>query len=299
MKVAIVGSNSFLASYITLELINNGCYVTHFGTEPSKDFTALSFNKFQLPDYQLNLEQLINFDAVIYTAGAGIQSNLEESSDLIYELNCFTPIRIVNYLKEKKYQGKFISFGSYFEIGNETTAKSYNETEIVTTALNVPNHYCTSKRMLTRFYDSCPNLSNFYHFILPNIYGKGENPTRLIPYLLNALQNNLEIKLTSGEQVRQFIHAIDISKMVVDVIQNKYPFGIYNLCNPTPIKIKELVKEIYELTGNSHLFSENIFGSNTRTDTHMPFLLLDNSKISSIFKYQPMIGIKEGIKMYL
>jgi hypothetical protein len=53
------------------------------------------------PDY----DTLCLSDIIIYTVGAGIQSNLKENNHLIYGLNVTVPISICNKLKEYNYKG--------------------------------------------------------------------------------------------------------------------------------------------------------------------------------------------------
>lgn len=300
MKVAIIGSNSFLAKYIIHELLRQNIEPVLYGTNSSTEFSSLKFTLFRFPEYLIDYSALLEYDSIIYTAGAGIQPNLSESCEIIYELNSFIPIRIANFLSSNNYKGKLITFGSYFEIGNEINVRYYSENELVASLKKVPNDYCVSKRILSRFLFSRPQNVNFYHLILPNIYGKGENSHRLIPYLINALSNNDPINLTTGEQVRQYIHATDVAKTIFDIIIENYPGGIYNLCNPEPVKIRELVKKVFELSGKKDKFGQNkLFGSKERIDTAMPYLLLNNVKATNTFKFQPVISTEEGIKTYL
>ena len=222
MNVAIIGSNSFLAKYIILELVADNINPVLYGKSPLHEFPSLEFTLFQYPEYPIDYFGLIKFDIIIYTAGAGIQANLNEAPEIIYELNSFIPIRLASMLAANNYKGKFVAFGSYFEIGKEPNEQYYSEDEVVTSLNKVPNHYCVSKRLLSRYLSSSPQTLNFYHLILPNIYGKGENPQRLIPYLITALQNKEEMKLTRGQQVRQYIHAADVAKTVLNIIKERY-----------------------------------------------------------------------------
>lgn len=148
------------------------------------------------------------------------------------------------------------------------------------------------------FLDSVYEKIDFFHLILPNLYGKGENPNRIIPYLINALEKKEEIKLTSGMQVRQFIHVKDVAESVYCILSNKYPRGIYNLCNKSPVKIKDLAIEVFEIMGYNPMFNDNLFGLNKRSDTAMQYLLMDNSIALSTFHFQPQITLKNGIKHY-
>jgi nucleoside-diphosphate-sugar epimerase len=300
MKIAIIGSTSFLGQFLIKEFVDAQYLPTLFGSIESKDYSELPFKYFRYPHTLLDYNLLYDFDVIIYTAGAGIQSNLQESSELIYELNSFIPIRIQNALFQSKFKGKFITFGSYFEIGNELTDKSFSEEELVASSNLVPNHYCASKRILSRYLNSCYQTIDFYHLILPNIYGKGENESRIIPYLLNAIQNDTDIKLTSGLQYRQYIHATDIAKTVLDIANGNYSKGLYNLCNDSSVQIKDLVKSVFLVTGNEHRYiEEKLFGTAVRTDTAMPYLRMNNAKAKQTFSFQPQISINEGIKSYL
>jgi nucleoside-diphosphate-sugar epimerase len=299
MKVAIIGSNSFLANYIIREFISIHIKPELFGMSPSLEYPELSFNLFKFPDAQINMDELLAFDIIIYTAGAGIQSNLKESIEIVYELNSFYPIKIFNFLSENHFHGKVITFGSYFEIGNETEEIYYTEMDVALSKNYLSNQYASSKRILTRFLTSSPDLPVYFHFILPNIYGNGENENRLIPYLINSLNQGTEIKLTSGTQVRQFIHASDVAKAVLNVAGNEYQKGLYNLCDSEPIQIKQLVQIVFGVKGREADFNNLNFGNNQRTDTSMPFLLLNNEKAKMNLDFVPSISLEEGIKLYV
>jgi nucleoside-diphosphate-sugar epimerase len=299
MKIAIVGANSFLAQYIIKELLLNKDEVYLWGTNKPEININLPFSYFVYPKEMIDLSELISYDIIIYTAGAGIQASLKESIDLIFALNCFVPINIINYLIENSYKGKFISFGSYFEIGEEKNKKYYNEFEVSLAKNPIYNDYSCSKRLFTRYISSNPRLINLYHFILPNIYGKGENKNRLIPYIIDSLYSNSQVKVTSGNQVRQYLHALDIAKTVVDVINNDYPCGIYNLTNMKPLVIKDVIKTVIEVMGRNYDPDEVSWGNSNRKDTAMPYLLLENGIAQNTFRYQPTINLEEGIKLYL
>jgi nucleoside-diphosphate-sugar epimerase len=153
--------------------------------------------------------------------------------------------------------------------------------------------------MLTRYLHSAPGLPLHYHLILPNIYGKGENPGRIIPYLLDSLQRGSEIKLTSGSQVRQYLHAADVASCVLHLFQNTYPAGLYNLCNREAVQIRALVKTVFRFMHREGDFGMLDFGKNQRNDTSMPFLLLENKKTLETLGFSPSVTLEEGIGTYL
>lgn len=270
-----------------------------FGVVPSPEFPGLVFSRFEIPEFQLVLADLLEFDCIIYTAGAGIQSDLRESLEITYELNSFLPVKIFNFLTAENFKGKIITFGSYFEIGNEPAKRFYTENEVALSGHPVPNHYASSKRILTRYLNSAPGLPDHYHLILPNIYGKGESANRLIPYIINSVKQGTEIKLTSGSQVRQYIHASDNARVVLMIVKNEYPKGLYNVCNIEPVQIRTLVGTIFKVLDRDADFNKIKFGMDQRTDTFMPFLLLDNEKAKTILSFSTTLSLEEGINSYL
>ena len=72
MKVAIFGSNSFLAKYIIREFITCNIKPALFGTLASSEFPALKFHRLRIPEAPIILSELVEYDIIIYTAGAGI-----------------------------------------------------------------------------------------------------------------------------------------------------------------------------------------------------------------------------------
>lgn len=52
-----------------------------------------------LVEENIDMSTLKNSDVIIYAIGAGIQSNLNESVNLIYSLNVNVPINICNQLR--------------------------------------------------------------------------------------------------------------------------------------------------------------------------------------------------------
>ena len=213
MKISILGTNGFLSNAIAKYFYSNGWTVNMIGLEEPchkyHSFTPINFLKDEI-DYTI----ISDSDIIVYASGAGIQSNLNDSVDLIYQLNTILPTNISNKLNSIGYKGIFITFGSYFELGESNEDKAVSENEIITSTSKAPTDYVVSKRMLTRYISSVEHNYKHWHFILPTIYGPGENNKRLIPYTINAILNNEELHFTSGQQVRQYLYVGDVPKIL-------------------------------------------------------------------------------------
>ena len=295
MKIAIVGSNSFLAN----EIVNSTRFANHHfvlyginNQRPSSDFIF-----FKYPEAPLDIESLLQADVIIYCAGAGIQSNLNEDVELIYELNSFLPIRMFNYLNSKNYTGKVITFGSYFEIGESKDSTPINENGILESQQRVPNEYCISKRVFSRFNSSKSFTFKNYQLFLPTIYSKNENPFRLIPYVVERVKNNQEMEFTEGSQIRQYLHTDDLVRFLGILIDNNtLESGFYNMAPDEFYSVKEVVKLIFQELNKP--FIESYFGRKSGRDESMKILCMDNSKMKST-GFKPEVDLVSGIRKYL
>jgi nucleoside-diphosphate-sugar epimerase len=126
-----------------------------------------------------------------------------------------------------------------------------------------------------------PNIK-YLHFILPTIYGEQESKFRLIPYTIDSIINNIKLELTSGDQIRQYIHVDNVVEIIFDSVYKNIKSDIYNIQASETYSVKELVAKIYKLM-ESEMPSE-VFGRSRRIDEGMKILQIDGSKLSSKLK---------------
>jgi nucleoside-diphosphate-sugar epimerase len=296
MKVSIIGSNGFLATAIGQYANSKNWTLSVLGLEPPKSHDYDEFYEVNLVEQQIDSSTLMDSDIVIYAAGAGIQATLNESSKLIYHLNTFLPIQLCDELRQRNYQGIFVTFGSVFEMGATTSERKFLEEDILVSRAPSPSDYVVSKRMLSRFVTSFNHHFTYWHFIIPTIYGKGENPNRLIPYTIDAIRNRVRLAFTSGEQVRQYVHVSEIPTLIDLAYTKKLPSGIYNIEGSETKSVKEIVEEIHRLLGVE--IPADCFGTLHRTDTSMKYLALDGSKLYNAIGFKSSVRISDVINNY-
>ena len=292
-KVAIIGSNSFAAQYI-IENLKTDYDLT--GYSRNNKHTLSNHVYFNYPSIPLDYQHLLSFDFIIYTAGAGIQSNKSDSVSDIYDLNCFLPIQIFNFLSQNHFLGTFITFGSYSEIGQEFERITYDEMAILASQQKSHNDYGNSKRLLTRFMGNVNSSIKYLHLILPTIYGVGENPKRLVPYVIDCLRRSELIQLTSGYQIRQYLHCRDLAKLISIFLVKEIPSGIYNITSQEELSVREVVSKIIKTTG---IEANLAYGMAKRVDEALPNLLMNTDKLKNLNIWSPSISIEESIAEYV
>lgn len=296
MKISILGTNGFLSTAIAKYANEAGWNLDMYGLDEPRSHKYDNFYKVNLMDTALDCSGLLASEIIIYAIGAGIQSNLKEGNDLIYNLNVTVPVRICNALKAAGYRGKFITFGSVFEMGETTEERFFTEEDIQTSLAVAPNDYTVSKRMLTRFITSYKHEFTHWHFIIPTIYGESENPKRLIPYTINAIKNGEELHFTAGDQTRQYIHVSEVPRIIDMAYKKNIPSGIYNIQGKETITVKEIVTLIHKVLGKQ--VAEGCFGSAQRADVGMKYLALDGSKLETAINFVATIRLENIIKRY-
>ncbi|MCS2389275.1 hypothetical protein NXV57_19070 [Bacteroides thetaiotaomicron] len=100
MKISILGTNGFLSTAIAKYANEVGWTLNMYGLDAPIDCEYSNFYKVNLMDAELDCSGLMDSDLIIYAIGAGIQANLKEGLNLIYNLNVTAPVTICNKAKE-------------------------------------------------------------------------------------------------------------------------------------------------------------------------------------------------------
>jgi nucleoside-diphosphate-sugar epimerase len=101
------------------------------------------------------------------------------------------------------------------------------------------------------------------------LYGKGEHPARLVPYIRARLDTNDLVELSSGEQTRDFLEVQEAAKRILSVALSTQ-CGPVNICSGTPTTIKQLAESIADTYGKRHLLR---FGTRPHNVFDPPFIV--------------------------
>lgn len=296
MKLSILGTNGFLSTAIAKYAISKGWTLGMYGLQSPNEHTCDVFHLVNLMDSEMDCTSLLDSDLIVYAIGAGIQANLKEGYNLIYNLNVTAPVTICNKLKELDYKGCFVTFGSVFEMGATTEQRYFTEQDVLTSLCPAPNDYTVSKRMLSSFVSSYKHDFTHWHFYIPTIYGAGENPKRLIPYVVNAIKNDEELHFTAGDQVRQYVHVSEVPRILDLALSKTLPSGVYNIQGSETLSVKEIVTKIHHAMGKE--VPAGCFGSVQRADAGMKYLALDGSKLKNAIGFVAEKSIEDTLNDY-
>ena len=304
MKIALIGSTAFLAKTILQQFqLDAHQWLLCSRKRPPIVPPHVSWLPYNAPALPLPVEQLMGCDLIYFCAGAGIQPKHSDGDGLIYQLNAFEPILLVQELTTRGYTGKLVTFGSYFEIGDQTHAQPYTEQQLATHQNPLPNTYCRSKNLLTRFADNYllqpkPLPFCWQHFILTNIYGVGENTQRLLPYIIQSIINHSPLKFTAGIQQRQYTHVRDVADFLKAHLENRQA-GIFNLTAAPVYAVRSVIDTVL-LLAKEYFGSlpPTTFGTVNKRDERMKYLAFDMQLTQKCFTFETRISLEAGIREY-
>lgn len=293
MKIAIIGTNGMLSKALTQLFYANGHSVDVYGLERPVDYPCTAYVPCNLLKDTLHYDEMIKYKAIIYAAGAGVQAALSTPSELMYALNVTAPISITLGLKKAMYNGIFISFGSYMEVGiTSHEAHAFTEDEIVCSSYPVTNDYALSKRLFSRYMKDFTAPFTYWHFMLPNMFSNNDMQpgTRLIPYVIQCIQDirtgkEVHPSFSAGTQIRQFIQLEELFDVITNAYHKQLQSGIYCVGGGEVMSIRSLIQRIFAYYHINCL--EEWFGKEARRDNDIPYLALNGDKLHGILSFMP------------
>jgi UDP-glucuronate decarboxylase len=156
----------------------------------------------------------------------------------------------------------------------------------------------------TTYYGSCKHLFqsigeryavkkgfNFAWGRIFFLYGPYENPTRLVPSVIQSLLKNERAKITHGNQIRDFLHVVDVADAFAAILDSEVS-GIINIGSGKPVSIKELVMQIAQVLGKE---DEIRLGALPAREDEPQFVVADTSRMRKEVRWSPKYSIEEGI----
>ncbi|MCE7030812.1 NAD-dependent epimerase/dehydratase family protein [Jiella avicenniae] len=89
------------------------------------------------------------------------------------------------------------------------------------------------------------------------LYGEGEHPNRLVPYVRVCLAEKKTAKLSAGTQLRDFLDVAAAGRMIASIVSSEQA-GAINVCSGRAITLRAFVEHIADETGQRDLLE---FGS--------------------------------------
>ncbi|HEV3312154.1 MAG TPA: NAD(P)-dependent oxidoreductase [Chloroflexota bacterium] len=124
-------------------------------------------------------------------------------------------------------------------------------------------------------------------------YGPGEDPRKLVPYVIRQLLNEKTATCSSGAQMRDFLYVSDVAGALVALLDSDID-GAVNIGSGHPISIKRLAGMIAaQLDGRTGLAFED-----PRPESRQaPLVFADLTRLRDELGWSPAVAIDRGLAL--
>jgi len=284
-RILLTGVTGFLGSHLAKASLASGYDVVALKRKSSSLHRVESIiSDIELIDIEgLDFNGLFrdsgNIDTIIHTATCYGRNN--ESVSEIFTANTEFPLRLL-------------------DAGSRAGVEMFLNTDtILDKYLNL---YSLSKNQLLQWgkFFSMHERIRFGNIRLEHFYGPDDDPTKFTTYIINScLQNVPELKLTKGEQKRDFIHIDDVVSAYMVLLDKMEDSGgaflEFDVGSGQSISISEFVKTVHRLTNSR---TQLLFGALPYREGEVMHSVADISKLSALgwrCRYDIETGLKQVI----
>lgn len=241
MRILLTGVTGYLGSHLAKTLLANGCEVIGL-KRPSSSLHRLEsilpglvLHDVEKADMSALFNQHGKIDAVIHTATC-YGRNGENTSEML-EANLAFPLKLLDAA---------VSSGVGLFVNTDTVLDKFL------------NPYALSKGQFAEWgrYFAKQKKIRFLNLKLEHFYGPGDDASKFIAHIVNScLSNTSELKLTPGEQKRDFIYIDDVVAAYLLLLEKQglLPDGFveFEIGSGEAVTIREVVETIHRLTAST------------------------------------------------
>ena len=299
MKIAILGGGGCFALNFACHL--NALGIEHFGIGRSAPKAPAWWQlNHHYPYHAIHLvDQLPAALAVLDTEkpdiiinfaaqGEGAASFGEYAPDF-YRTNCEGLVRLVEALRSRSYLRRFIHIGSSEVYGSVIAPASE------TAPLNPGSPYGVSKAAFDQHLQIMHRVHDFpMNIIRPsNCYTPGQQVHRIIPRAIICALYGQKLQLQGGGNAQKsYLHADDLSRAIMAVLENGKTGAIYNVGSILPIRIRILVERV----GSACAVPFTVFVEEAPERTGQDSCYwLDSSRIGRECGWKQEVSLDEGL----
>lgn len=123
-------------------------------------------------------------------------------------------------------------------------------------------------------------------------YGPGEPRDKLVSYVATQLLEGRPAEITTGSQLRDYIHVDDIASAFVALVESSKT-GVFNVGTGIPISVAHIAQTIGRLLETPDLIR---LGGREAGREESPLLIADVRKLRSELDWKPTVSLEEGLE---
>jgi nucleoside-diphosphate-sugar epimerase len=128
------------------------------------------------------------------------------------------------------------------------------------------------------------------------VFGAGEAPSRLVPYIISHLRCDTPVDLTPGEQVRDLLYVDDIVEALLQGAESdRLAVGAaYNVCSGRGVRIRDIAEQVANVMSKPKSLLR--FGDRPYRADESMWIVGDNRQFSARTGWLPKVSMEEGVR---
>ncbi len=292
-SVLVTGGNGFIGSHLVERLADEGAAV-HVLSRSDVNIRGMGnviFHKADIRDYGA-VKNVVNEAEPKKIFHLAAMVNLSrEMKDLkpVMETKINGTLNLLNALDGIDYDC-FINTGTCEEYGSNHPPFREDMTPRPISHYSAANASVTSICRMLYETNALPILT-LRQF---TCYGPGQKPSMLIPYVISSAMTGNDIRLTKGEQKRDFNYVDDAVESFMKASAEKRAIGeVINIGTGESRRITDVVASILSITNSS---AKPLFGAIPYRKPEIWEIRADISKAERILGWRPVTGMEDGLK---
>ena len=294
MRICVLGAGGVFGINLAQYLLQMGHYVMGIGRSPKKQPCFSLGVNFPYHSYHLTYEheyavrEIWRFrpDVVVNFAAQGEgAASFGKDNWRYYETNCLGLVRLVSQLEGLRF----------IHIGSSEVYGSVKEPVSEDSPTNPSTPYSASKLAFDHHLGAMHHVMKIpMNIIRPsNCYAPGQQLHRIIPKTLIYGLSGRRVPLHGGGVAKKsYLHATDLSRAILTVIESGRVGEIYNVGPDEPTSIRKVVELCAESVGRS--FESLVEEAPERTGQDSTYWL-NSDKIKAL-GWKQEIGWKDGLQ---
>jgi CDP-paratose synthetase len=281
-RVLLTGATGFLGSHLLEALLNKG-YKVVILKRSSSNICRIQDNIDSVISYDVDLQPLElafteqEIDVVIHTAG--------------------------RYGRDGCSISRMIESNVIFGAKLLDACQKYNASTFINTDTllqSCVNNYSLSKKHFSDWLKQSSDGVQIINLKPEHMYGTKDDNNKFVAWVLSQLKNNVTgIKLTSGEQKRDFVYVSDVVSaflIVLDKNKDLPRFSEFEVGTGQSISVREFIERMQYFYQKSDSKSQTklLFGAIPYRKGETMSVSVDISDLKKI-GWQPMVSLDEGL----
>lgn len=294
MKILITGATGFvgktLVPYLYVHGMTDLCLLIRSSDRSNQLFPNMSLLLIEASseDWQ---QQVINYapDAVVHLAAYFTGSRDNASINLLIEANILFTVRLLEAISHTSCH-HFINVGTFTEFLNGAGEYLPN---------NLYSATKSAERPIIQYYQT-QSCWKWINVVIYSPYGRKNSNKKVIDYLLDAVDAEVSVAFSPGNQVLDFIHVDDMADFFYTLLLNldklKGDYYQFHLGTGEGHTLREVANVMERVSGK---FVNADWGGRGYSRSDVMYAVAPINKNISELKWKATVTLEEGIRILM